>query len=180
MKRLCFILVFCFIATTSIIAQNVTIEEIWFELAKIANEEALYYEIDFSNAIINAQEVEIFIEHESRWEEGVKDINYRFMNAFNKQAFKGNTPHRISSLQKHQTTLNVKVLQVTTCLFSGNTTSIKAIVSVIDKEGTTLLTQYIEKKNGVIGTNLRLIGDALEAVGETVGRAFYRYAVPQK
>ena len=179
MKRL-ILLVFCCITINYATAQNVDTYQSWSALSQFANEEVLSYDIDFSNATINAQEVEIFIAHESRWEEGLKDISYRFMTAFNQQAFQGNTPHRISPMQKYPYTLHVKVLQVTTCLFSKHKTHIKAIVSITDQNGITLFSKQVEERNGIFGTHLRLIGDALQAVGETVGRAFYRYAVPQK
>ena len=55
-------------------------------------------------------------------------------------------------------------------------TTISATLTITDMNGTVLFLKNMEERNGLFGTNLRLMGDALEAVGKSAGRAFYRYA----
>ena len=72
MMRRCVCVLFFFIASIGLYAQDVSdnTESEWTSLSQFANQEVFDFEIDFSNSIINAQELEVFIANESRWEEG--------------------------------------------------------------------------------------------------------------
>ncbi len=152
-------------------------ENAWSDLSKFAEEVTFRYEIDFSKAIINAMDVEDFILQEDRWQDGVRTMNDRFMTAFNKEAYIGTSPHRIVPSKETPYTITLRVMQVSTTLFSKRKTTITAVVVITDASGKEVFTKSIEGREGLFGTNMNLMGDAIENIGTTLGKAFYFYSV---
>ena len=173
MKKICLFLIVCFITFSNLSAQTQSTSS-WGNLPKFSEEEVLNYQIDFTNAIINAQEVEIFIAHESKWEEGVNEMNYNFMNEFNSKAYRGNFPHRIAYNQKHRYTINVHVKKITTSLFSKRRTRIVALITITDTDNNILFSKQIQKKGGLFGSNLRQMNIALQNIGKALGKEFFQ------
>ena len=104
-------------------------------------------------------------------------MNTRFSTAFNREAFRGEFPHRVTLQNDKNYIINVKIQQINTSLYTKRKTWISVNITISDRKGNVLFSAYVEEKNGVFGTNLNLMGDALEAVGYHLGRAFYTYAV---
>ena len=170
------IVVVCIVMQMNIFAQ-VQNKNNWKTLSRFAKEEVLSFSIDFTNSLINGFEVDEFIAQESDWAEGVNDMNTRFSTAFNREAYRGTYPHRLTAKKYKNYTINVQVQQVQTSLFTKKRTWISVNITITDNNGDILFSTYIEESNGVFGTNLNLIGDALEAVGSRLGKMFFTFAV---
>ena len=143
----------------------------WSELSFLANDPLLNLFLDFSEAEILHQEARDFIANEPNWASGIAEVEAKFISNFNKRADKGKTPHRVGHYADAPYTL---LLKVTTVEDKGS--EINGYLCILDIEGNIVFCRKFEAEDGVAGSVLNLMGDAMTGYGEDLGDSFRLHA----
>lgn len=150
-------------ATSGTVASGVSTS--WNDMPFLTGVFKARFVLDLSDALINGIEAADFPEIEPEWENGVKEMKLKFMSAFNNEAAKGIHPIRIGLNTEAPLTF---FLVVTTVTEDGSL--VNGIFEVRDSDNTLLFSKAVWAEKGHHGSVPNLMGDALEEMGEMIGR----------
>lgn len=133
-------------------------------LADLKNESRMNIEMNYSNAVLKGMSFKDYVAQEENWNTGVKNIQAKFVEEFNKSN-KGKIT--VGSFDNAKYTLRIDAIKVE----KRGTTTADAVV--VDAEGKTIAKiSKIEGEGGKWGTHLNLMGDGATNMGAALGKFF--------
>jgi hypothetical protein len=127
----------------------------------LANESAVSVKIDYTDSRIDKVPFEIFLEGEENWDEGYREILFKFVKAANQNS------SGLKYLTK-QTENYQLVFKAVTVDDDGNTTG---SLCLMDKDNQVVAEAGKFKANGGrFGSQMNLMGDAAERLGKKVAK----------
>ncbi len=133
-------------------------------LDALKGESRMNVELNYNNAVLKGMSFKDYVAQEENWDKGVKEIQAKFVEEFNKSN-KGKTT--IGSFDNAKYTLRIDAIKVEK---RGTTT---ADAYVVDAEGKTIAKiTKIEGEGGKWGTHLNLMGDGATNMGALLGKFF--------
>lgn len=147
----------------------------WKELGFLVGEDKARFVLDLSDAIIVGVSAEDCKELEPKWDTEVKNMTSRFIAAFNSTTMKGDRSFKIGTNLESNLVFFLRVMDVT-----EKGSNVKAMFEVQDKQGTLLFSTEVKAERGMWGSKLNLMGDALEAIGEKIGKKISSFELDNK
>ena len=156
MKKILFAIAL-FSTTVSLYSQNVTKGS----FDALSEESIVSLKIDYTNALINGIPFDIFLDIEDNWEKGYKEILLKLISSVNKAS------------------QSIKYTTKETCnyhlIFKANKVDrdgeTYGSLILLDKEGNTIgEADGFDADGGTFGSQMNLMGDAAEELGNSIGK----------
>lgn len=166
MKRF-FVFVVLFLLPWGLTAQDnpQTVPSTWDKAFCLSGHSRARFELDLSKAVINGVEAEDFKATEPEWKTGVQDMILDFVKAFNAAAAEGVLPMRIGPTMEADRCFLLHVGDVT----EGGA-CVEGMLDIRSADGELLFSRPVYARKGIFGTQLNLMGDALELMGGNLGK----------
>ncbi|MCM1139207.1 MAG: hypothetical protein NC453_11615 [Muribaculum sp.] len=133
------------------------------DLTELKKESRINVEFDYSEVLINGLDIDDFSDYERDWDKDEPKIYGKFLSNFNKKQKNivgGHVKNAKFTLTVHPITITEK----------GD---IKAYYTITDENGIECYKSTIVKASGgTFGSQLNLIGDGMEALGNKIGSQF--------
>lgn len=131
-------------------------------LEALKGESRINVEMNYTNAVLKGMSFKEYVAQEENWDKGVKEIQGKFVEEFNKSS-KGKIT--AGSFENAKYTLRIDAIKVEK---RGATT---ADAYIVDAEGKTVAKiTKVEGDGGAWGTHLNLMGDGATNMGAQLGK----------